>query len=360
MRVRKIRAIRAATILFAFWSVAATCVADSWSLPKTQTVYSKNRQFAVTIIPRQLAGQLEYFQDKVEGRADAGAAAGVANNWPRALFYSVDPKQQLNLAAEFKLVNEVAPVTALVSNDGQYLATFDNWHSRGYGNDAIVIYHTDGSLVRSLSLEDVLTAKDIAVLPRSVSSIQWGAQHSIDEDRHLLVLRIARCTGQDLCLEMPPEVAIHLADGTLVRPARDLLPQLEPTVSVRPGMIPSGQDWRAEPGDPACASQASFSRAPKVPFDSLQLTTTDLALPDFPELARKARVRGSVLLELLVDNGVVACVRTIMGLPLGLTGSARDAALQWRFLPSPDRTGPVRSVVAFDFNLVGVKPEPER
>jgi hypothetical protein len=272
------RKISSATILFALWSVAATCVADSWRLPETETVYSRNRQFAVSIIPKQLA---------------------------------------------------------------------------------IVIYRTDGSLVRSLSLEDVLTAKDIEVLPKSVSSIQWGAQHYIDEDRHLLVLRIARCTGLDLCLEEPPEVAIHLADGTLFRPARDLLPQLEPTVSARPGTTPNGQDWQADPGDPLCASQASFSRAPEVPFDSLHVATTDLALPSFTELARKARVQGSVILELLVDKDTITCVRTIKGLPLGLTGSARDAALQWRFLPSPDRTGPVRSVVAFDFNLVEVKPEPE-
>lgn len=351
--------IRFPTALFVFVSVAATCVADSWRLPETETVYSKNRQFAVSIIPKQLAGQLEYFEDKVEGRADAGAVEGVANNWPRALFYSVDPNQQLNLVAEFKLVNEVAPVTALVSDDGQYLATFDNWHSRGYGNDTIVIYRTDGSLVRSMALEDVLTAKDIEMLPRSVSSIQWSAEHYIDEDRHLLVLRITRCTGLDLCLEKPPEVAIHLADGTLVRPARDLLPQLEPTVSVHPGTTPSGQDLQIEPDDPLCASQAYFSNAPEVPFDSLQVDTTDLALPSFTELARKAQVRGLVILELLLDNGRVACVRTIKGLPLGLTGSARDATLLWRFLPSPDRTGPVRSVVAFDFNFVGVKPEPE-
>lgn len=357
MRVRK---IRTATLLFVLWSVAATCAADSWSLPETETVYSRNRQFAVSIIPKQLAGQLEYFQDKVEGREDAGAAEGVANNWPRALFYSVGPNQQLHLVAEFRLVNEVAPVTALVSDDGQYLATFDNWHSRGYGNDTIVIYRTDGSLVRSLALEDVLTAKDMEVLPRSVSSIQWSAEHYIDEDRHLLVLRITRCTGVDLCLEEPPEVAIHLADGTLLRPARDLLPQLEPTVRVHPGATPSGQDWQVAPDDPLCASQASFSRAPEVPFDSFPAAAGDLALPSFTELARKARVRGSVLLELLVDKGSVVCVRTIKGLPLGLTGSARDAALQWRFPPSPDRTGPVRSVVAFDFNLVGVKPEPER
>lgn len=353
------RQIHVASTLFVLWSVASICVADSWELPTRKTFYSKNRRFAVAIVPKQLAGQLEYFEDKVEGRPDAGAAEGIPNNWPRAFLYSVHPNDQLDLVTEFKLVNEVGPVTALVSDSGQYLVTFDNWHSRGYGNDTIVIYRTDGSLIRSLSLEDVLTTKDIAALPRSVSSIHWGAADYIDEGSNLLVLRIERCTGFGLCSERSAQVAINLADGTLLRPARDLLPRLEPTVSLRPVTTPSGQDRQVEPGDPLCASHASFSRAPEVSFDRLQVATTDLALPSFTEIAHKARVHGVVLLELLVEDGVVACVETIKGLPMGLTQSARDATLQWRFSPSPDRRGPVRSVVAFDFSFVEVQPDHE-
>ena len=34
----------------------------------------------------------------------------------------------------FPLVNEVSPVTALVSDSGNTI-TFDNWHSVGYGDD---------------------------------------------------------------------------------------------------------------------------------------------------------------------------------------------------------------------------------
>jgi hypothetical protein len=151
------RKIQVASTLFVLWSVASICVADSWKLPARETFYSKNRRFAVAIVPKQLAGQLEYFENKVQGRLDAGSAEGGPNNWPRAFLYSVDPNDQLDFVTELKLVNEVAPVTALVSDDGRYLATFDNWHSRGYGDDTIVIYRTDGSLIRSLSLEDVLT-----------------------------------------------------------------------------------------------------------------------------------------------------------------------------------------------------------
>lgn len=347
-------------VLFILWSVASSCMADSWALPAEATFYSENKRFAVTIVPKQLAGQLEYFEDKVQGQPDAGAAEGVPDNWPRAFFCAVDRNDKLNLITAFKLVNEVAPVTALVSDDGQYLVTFDNWHSVGYGNDAIVIYRADGSLIRSLSIEDVLTTKDIAVLPRSVSSIHWGAEHYINESSHVLVLRIARCTGLGLCLEEPAQVAINLADGIPLRPARDLLPQLEPTVSLRPmATLPSGKEHQFDSGDHLCASQASFSRAPEVSFDSLQAATTDLALPSFTEVARKARVQGSVILELLVKDDAVACVKTIRGLPMGLTQSARDATLRWRFSPSQGRRGTVRSVVAFDFSFVEVQPDPE-
>jgi hypothetical protein len=43
----------------------------------------------------------------------------------------------------------VAPVSALVSEDGAYLITFDNWHSMGYGDDVVVLYRTDGTLIHS-------------------------------------------------------------------------------------------------------------------------------------------------------------------------------------------------------------------
>ena len=320
-------------------------MADMRSSPTRKTYYSKNRRFAVTIVPKQLTSQLEYFEDKVQGQSDAGAAVGVPNNWPRAFVYSFHQNDQLNLVAEFKLINEVASVTALVSDDGQYLATFDNWVLRGDGDDAIVIYRTDGSLIRSLSLENVLTANDIVALPRSVSSIRWGGEHYIDESNQLLVLRIQRRTESGPCSK-PAEVAIHLADGTLLHPARDLLS----SVSLRPVIRPNGQDRQAEPDDPPCVRQASFSDASEVSFDSLNVATTDLALPSFTGAALKATVHGAVILELLVENGAVACVKTIKGLPMGLTESARDATLLWRFSPSSDRREPVRTVVAFDFS----------
>lgn len=221
-----------------------------------------------------------------------------------------------------------------------------------------MIYRTDGSLIRSLSLEDVLTANDIELLPRSISSIHWGGGHAIDEGKKLLVLGIEQCTRARICAENPGEVSIHLADGTLLQPVRDLLPQ--PTVSLRSAVRPSSQEAQVaqiDPVDPPCASEAGFSHAPEVSFDRLRMAATDLSLPTFTPIARKANVQGTVILELLVEDGAVVCAKSLTSLPFGLTQSADDAARRWRFVPSPDLGGAVRTIVAVEYSLGGARRE---
>lgn len=74
----------------------------------------------------------------------------------------------------FNLVNDAAPVSALVANSGGYIVTFDNWHGVGLGENVVVIYRLDGHVIRSFRLDELMTAGDIEVLPRSVSSVNWG------------------------------------------------------------------------------------------------------------------------------------------------------------------------------------------
>jgi protein TonB len=55
--------------------------------------------------------------------------------------------------------------------------------------------------------------------------------------------------------------------------------------------------------------------------------------PVLPEAARRARVRGPVILEVLIDvTGQVGGVRVLRGDPL-LNQLASDAVRQWRFEP---------------------------
>jgi protein TonB len=54
----------------------------------------------------------------------------------------------------------------------------------------------------------------------------------------------------------------------------------------------------------------------------------------YPDLARSARVDGTVILEAVVDtNGSVTQLRVVRSVPL-LDQAALDAVRQWRYAPS--------------------------
>ena len=66
--------------------------------------------------------------------------------------------------------------------------------------------------------------------------------------------------------------------------------------------------------------------------------------PRYPEAARKARIEGSVLLELTIEkDGRVSGGRVIKPLPFGLTEAAVEAVRTWKFKPARTRGRPVRS-----------------
>jgi hypothetical protein len=48
----------------------------------------------------------------------------------------------------------------------------DNWHNEGYGA-VIVLYHWDGTLVRTYQLADLFPKKEIDSFPMSESSVWW-------------------------------------------------------------------------------------------------------------------------------------------------------------------------------------------
>ena len=68
--------------------------------------------------------------------------------------------------------------------------------------------------------------------------------------------------------------------------------------------------------------------------------------PQYPELARKMNISGTVKIEVTVaSNGTVKDARVVGGHPV-LAGAALDAAKKWRFEPAPaESTG----VIDFKF-----------
>jgi hypothetical protein len=178
-------------LLFALVGLASeTAVrADSWGLPETATYTAGDGSARLIVTPRVPSSQLAYFQDRVAGRAPAGPRPGDNQASARGRLERRDGRRWVPIW-EGPLVNEVAPVSALVASQGRFFVTFDNWHSMGWGENVVVIYDSAGRVIRSLALTDLLPGYFVDALPRTTSSVHWAGENRIDDASQRLILLI--------------------------------------------------------------------------------------------------------------------------------------------------------------------------
>ena len=77
--------------------------------------------------------------------------------------------------------------------------------------------------------------------------------------------------------------------------------------------------------------------------------------PEYPELARRARVEGFVVLQAIIDKqGNVSDLEILRGLGLGLDTAAQEAVAQWKYTPTFYNGRPVAVIltVTVVFQLV--------
>jgi TonB family protein len=336
--------------------------ADEWMLPKKQKYYAPNKRYYLEVTPKKLESQLQYFEDKVDHKGHAGAAEGVKDNWAKGALYARRSDGTFSKKSEFPLVNEVSPVSALVSNDGKYFVTFDNWHSTGYGDDVVVLCRSDGSVIKKFGLEDFLTEGDIETLPHSVSSIEWGGEHYIDGSAGLLVLKIVsnRKSPWEASAQFH-ELKIELANGRILEPKRDLFPQ--PRVYVTVGAQTAGSPSDVSPGKAVCSATTDtfyITEASHVSSEQLLAKAKERPLPPYPPIAKAAHAEGRVVIEIVVSAaGEVACARSLTGHPL-LRAAATSAVLKWKFEPFESANGAakVSGTIAINFKVTETDMNP--
>ena len=183
--MKKLLPIVGLLLLVAF---VASAIADSWLPPSVRQYTSTDGSWRLTVYPRPLTNQLNYFKDKVDGKRNAGGIRGESQKSPIGhMEHRVDSRWVT--AWKVPLVNDVAPVEAVVSNLGQAV-TLDNWHGMGWGDDAVVIYAASGARVRKLGLADFLPEYYVDALPHSVSSIHWRGDARIDQTTEQLIIPV--------------------------------------------------------------------------------------------------------------------------------------------------------------------------
>lgn len=184
-------------VLVGIASIRLNSFADEWGLPEPTRYYSSNKIYCFEVIPKRLK----------------------EDNYCKGALYKIDEKGNYHQLWIIRLSNEASPVSVIVSNNGSYIVTFDNWHSVGFGDDVVVIYGSDGRLIKKFGLEDIISDEEINRIPRSISSRWWGGKHYLDEKRGVLILKIVSNN------KMPNdegamfrEIKIDLKTGMLMKP----------------------------------------------------------------------------------------------------------------------------------------------
>lgn len=311
-------------LIFAFVLVlgfASFIEADSWALPTVEEYCSENKKYCLKVEPKKLESQLSYFGDKVDGKENAGADKKFKENYCKGTFSSKNKQ-----IWKIQLDNEVSPVRALVSNDGNYVITFDNWHNVGYGDNVVAIYSgSDGRLIRKLGLTDFLTESDVNNLPASVSSIWWGdaKAHSIDYDKSELILNVDKPGENDGFFN----VRIDLANGAVLDQVVDRIPSLDFVFTTKEIAEYKAQ-WQGADRKNECTSDEEIA----------ELSPVDLAqkilqkeLPEYPAAARAVQASGESVFEVVISKeGEVACINPVSGHPL-LKAALVKAIRKWKF-----------------------------
>jgi hypothetical protein len=188
-RFGMLRAGRTLNIVAALAALsAAGAAADSWVAPTEHDYYSANREYYFHVVP------------------------GDGSRPARGTLYRAFPARDAQELWSRELVNPTAPHEVLVADSGEYVVTFDEWGRVGYGPNVVVIYGPGGELVRTFALEDLLTEKEIAAVPHTVSSRWWHGDNELDEVEGVVVLRVF--TGSAAPEGKPQTRDLRVALGT--------------------------------------------------------------------------------------------------------------------------------------------------
>ncbi len=191
-------------------------LADSWMPPHRKDYFSSDNAYSFTVLPRESDNSLSSFEDRVAGRGQVGQRKG-GQGYCLGVLWKWKADGSAGEVWRQDLRNNVAPASAMVSTSGDYVVTFDNWYSTGYGKNTIVIYGPGGKFVREFALGDLLPEAAVNALPRSVSSIWWGQDHSFDTSGKYLVLRIVSNGKMPYKADAQfREIHIELATGRVV------------------------------------------------------------------------------------------------------------------------------------------------
>lgn len=250
----------------------------------------------------------------------------------RGALYRIWPGDYRQLLAEFTFRPGEAYDHILVADDGYFVT----WHPVRCGASAelLTIRDPDAAVVRTLRVRDVLTAHDQQWLCRGAAS---DVRVSLGETLRLTML-VTDGRGDD-ARARHHTIDIDHRTGAAAAPERDHCPAALLVVPEADDALPRA---RSDPGVVPVASQSILDRA------------VVRVLPEYPDVAAKARISGRVGVQVVVGaDGKVEAASIVKPLPFGLNEAVRSAIAKWEFAPAPSRES---GVLAFRFEILRKDP----
>jgi hypothetical protein len=250
------------------------------------------------------------------------------------------------LVAQLELNRDDAASQLFVSDSGRYVVAFHNVWIACSGpatseSRLLAVYKIGQPQVAAWTVGDFLSPYDVVQLSGKPVEVELRSE---SDEREIAALRIrARDTSDQTRIE---ERRVDLATASLLDPKRDIYPAPHVFAAI------ADQDRHVE--GPARHCSAADITTTRITSRELFSRAVRGPLPQFPIVAYKAQVRGTVTIELLIsERGDVLCLRST-NLPFGLTAAAEEAARRWRFKPYivDGRPVPVVGEIAFHFEDV--------
>ncbi|NPV00359.1 MAG: hypothetical protein HPY53_03150 [Brevinematales bacterium] len=153
-------------ISFCVFISVSSMYAKKWDKPKAEKFYSANSNYCLLVQP-----------------SDGDTPC-------KGTLYQTGYKAGLLTVWSAKLVNPVSPVKALVTDNGKYVVTFDDWENPGTTDNMIVIYGTDGKLIKKYKINDFINNKLLENLTELEDGYLWYGGSSFEKDGEVFVFTI--------------------------------------------------------------------------------------------------------------------------------------------------------------------------
>lgn len=174
--------------------------------------------------PLRYDSQNKHYRLKVVPGAGGVSERNAASPAIGTLFRLDERNESYSPIWTVRLRNPVVPDLVVVSDTGDYVVTIDDWRWFGNGDNVLVIYGSQGKVIRHFALSDLLTPdqiKELAVMhlfyvdePLEVSVRRWFRDGTIDNKTNTLTAVVAidaKTNGERF------EVSIDLANGKIER-----------------------------------------------------------------------------------------------------------------------------------------------